>query len=183
MKTAIRLGQRVVVISGAIKENYVPNGEDVSKMGRSASARLGDQLRKPVLYFQWGRMPRGWELSFVSKMKSVESLGIPFTEVLQTDLPLVMGEAPSGVLLRWIGRKGRSDPKTFAKAVSVMFGGSAKRIITGLEASLNPEKMLDAHKEPEEPFQSVIDAIQRADAEKSEQDEQTPRKQQRTSHA
>ena len=183
MKTAIRLGQRVVVVSGAIKRDYVPNGQEISMMGQSARAGLGDQLRKPVLYFQWGRMPKAWELSFVSKMKSVESLGIPFPEVLQTDLPLVMGEAPAGVLLRWIGRRARSDPKTFAKAVSGMFGTSGKRIITGLEAALNPEKMLDSHKEPEEPFQSVIDAIQKADAEKSEQEEPMPRKQPHSSHA
>jgi hypothetical protein len=164
-------------------EESLRRSRKLEPIGRSLLKAVAQQAHKPVLFVQWGRMPKEWELSFVSKMKSVESLGIPFPEVLQTDLPLVMGEAPSGVLMRWVGKKARRDPKTFVKVVSAMFGSSGKRIITSLEASLDPEKMLDSHKEPEHPFQSVIDAIQRADAEKSEQEDPAPRRQERSSHA
>ena len=119
-----------------------------------------------ILLFQWGRMPRPWELSFVAKMKEAESQGIPFPEVLQTNLPMVLGEAPSEVLLRWVGRKGRSQPKGFAKVVAKMFGPSGKRIITGLEDRFSPQDMLQTHEKPEEPFQALIDAIEKSDAAK-----------------
>ena len=45
-----------------------------------------------------------------------------------------------------------------------MFGKSGKKIIVGLQNTLNPEKMLQVEEQPEEKFQSVIDAIQQADA-------------------
>jgi hypothetical protein len=109
-------------------------------------------------------MPKEWELSFVSKTKSLESMGIPFPEVLRTYLPSVLGEVPSDVLVRWVGRKARSQPKRFVKVVDKMFGPSGKRIITGLEGRLDPEKMLEVEKDPNEPFQSLIEAIQQADA-------------------
>ena len=130
---------------------------------QSTRSAFAYQVRKPILFFQWGRVPKDWELSFVDNMKTMESQGIPFAEVLSTDLPLVIGEAPSEVLMRWVGKGGRSQPKRFVKAVNEMFGKSGKRIIIGLENQLDPEKMLDARKEPEEPFQAVIDAIREAD--------------------
>jgi hypothetical protein len=122
---------------------------------------------KMVLFFQWRRMPKEWELSFVTKMKSMESRGISFPEILRTDLPSVLGEVPSDVLLRWVGRKARSQPKRFVKAVADTFGPSGKPIIIGLENALDPERMLQTRREPEEQFQSLIDAIQKADAEKA----------------
>jgi hypothetical protein len=67
----------------------------------------------------------------------------------------------------WVGRKARSQPKRFVKAVADTFGPSGKPIIVGLENVLDPERMLEAHRKPEEPFQSVIDAIRQADAAKS----------------
>ena len=109
-------------------------------------------------------MPKSWELSFVTSMKSAQSKGIPFTEVLQTELPGVLGKDPSDVLLRWVGRKGRSQPKKFVKTINKMFGKSGRRIIVGLEESLDPEKMLRVEAPTEEKFQSLIDAIEKADA-------------------
>jgi len=120
--------------------------------------------RKSVLFFQWHRIPKDWELSFVAKMKSAESKGIPFTEVLQTDLPLVLGQVPSDVLLRWVGKRARSQPKRFVNTINEMFGKSGKKIIVGLQDALNPDKMLEVHEPPEEKFQSLIDAIEKADA-------------------
>ena len=125
------------------------------------------QLSKTILFFQWRRMPKSWELSFVSKMKSAESQGIPFPQVLQTNLPLVLGDVPSDVLQRWVGKKARSQPKQFAKVVAKMFGPSGKRIITGLEERCSPQDMLVAHEEPEEPFQALIESIERADVARS----------------
>jgi hypothetical protein len=97
-------------------------------------------------------------------MKSAESRGIPFTEVLQTELPLVLGQVPSDVLLRWVGKKARSQPKRFVNTVNEMFGKSGKKIIVGLQDALDPEKMLKVEEPTEDKFQSVIDAIQQADA-------------------
>ena len=124
-----------------------------------AVARQG---RRMVLFIHWGRMPKQWELSFVAQMKSLESMGIPFPEVLDTYLPSVLGEVPSDVLVRWVGKKARSQPKRFVKTVGKMFGPSGKRIITSLEGRLDPEKMLEPEVADDEPFQSMIDAIQRA---------------------
>jgi hypothetical protein len=135
--------------------------------GRLTVDTMSHRLSKTILFLQWGRMPKPWEVSFVKKMRSAESQGIPFPEVLQTNLPLVLGEVPSDVLLRWVGRKARSQPKRFAKVISKMFGPSSRRIITGLEERLDPQSMLEVHEEPEEPFQALIDSIERADAARS----------------
>jgi len=126
-----------------------------------ALVRLG---RKPVLLLQWGRIPNEWELSFVASMKSAEAKGVSFTEVLQTDLPLVLGEVPSDVLMRWVGKRARSQPKRFVKSINEMFGRSGKKIIIGLQDVLDPEKMIVDQTPREEKFQSLIDAIQQADA-------------------
>ena len=135
-------------------------------LGHGTWAAMGRQLPKIFLLFQWGRIPRPWELSFVAKMKEAESQGIPFPEVLQTNLPKLLGEGPSEVLLRWVGKKARNQPKRFAKVVAKMFGPSGRRIITGLEERFSPQDMLQTHEEPEEPFQALIDAIERSDAAK-----------------
>jgi hypothetical protein len=121
--------------------------------------------RRVVLFVQWGRMPKEWEVSFVKKMKSMEAQGIRFPEVLRLYLPSIMGEAPSEVLLRWVGRQTRVQPKRFAKAVRKMFGKSSKSIITGLERLADPEKILADRKPVEAPYQSLVDAIKAADGE------------------
>ena len=136
-------------------------------VGGHAWVVVDHQLHSVVLIAQWRRMPKSWELSFVSKMKSAESQGIPFPQVLQTNLPLVLGDAPSEVLLRWVGRKARSQPKHFAKVVAKMFGPSGKRIITSLDERCSLQDMLVVHEEPEEPFQALIESIERADVAKS----------------
>ena len=132
-----------------------------ARLVQSVLARQGQEI---VLLVQWGRVPKEWELSFVSKVKALESQGIPLPVILHTSLPSVVGDAPSEVLLRWVGGRARSQPKRFVNVVNKMFGPSSKRIITGLEHNLDPHMMPAAHTEPEEPFQSLIDAIQRADA-------------------
>ena len=142
-------------------------GRELVVIGHSTVVVLDRQFHNVILFIQWRRMPKPWELSFESRMKSAETQGIPFAEVLQTNLPLVLGEVPSDVLLRWVGRKGRSQPRRFAKIISKMFGPSGKRIITGLEERFSPQEMLAINEEPEEPFQALIDAIERADASKS----------------
>jgi len=142
-------------------------GRKLVAFGHIAGPVLSDEARKSVLFIQWGRMPKTWELSFVAKMKSAEEQGIPFTEVLQTDLPVVLGQVPSDVLLRWVGRKARSQPKRFVKSINEMFGKSGKKIIVGLQDVLDPERMLEVQTPQEDKFQSLIDAIQQADAAKS----------------
>jgi hypothetical protein len=112
-------------------------------------------------------MPKVWEISFVAKMKSMEARGIAFQDVLKKNLPTLFGDGPSEILLRWIGRKNSTQPKRFAKAAGKMFGKSARSIITGLENLADPDKMLEVHEEAEPPFQSLIEAIQRADSMKA----------------
>ena len=138
-------------------------------IARSVQRGLVRQGQKTVLFIQWRRMPKEWELSFVSKMKSMESRGIAFPVILHTSLPSVIGDGPSEVLLRWVGSRARSQPKQFVEVVGKMFGPSGKRIITGLEGNLDPQETLGAQEEQEEPFQSLIDAIQLVDATKPNQ--------------
>jgi hypothetical protein len=132
--------------------------------GRGISGFSGGG-RKVVVFFQWGRMPASWELSFVGKMKSMEAQGIQFPLVLKTYLSSVMGDAPSETLLHWVGRKNRNQPKQFTNAVRKMFGKSAKPIITGLEKLANPEEILRSQIPEEAPYQSLVDAIKAADEE------------------
>jgi hypothetical protein len=118
-----------------------------------------------ILFVQWGRMPKVWEVTFVDKMKHAESKGIPFQEVLHSYLPSIMGEAPADVLLRWIGRRTRQQPKSFAKVVSKMFGKSAEPIITGLENLIDLDGMLRSRTPVDPPYKSLVEAIRAADGE------------------
>jgi len=159
-----RLGRKLLpVLQSTEKELLIEIGR-LGPFAHSARVVLARGSRKPVLYIQWHRMPKDWELSFVAKMKSAEGRGIPFAEVLQTDLPSVLGQVPSDVLLRWVGKKARSQPKRFVNTINEMFGKSGKKIIVGLQDALDPDKMLEVQEPPEEKFQSLIDAIQQADA-------------------
>ena len=163
----LKMGRRALVYGQSAGVALIPQGRKLVALGQSVGPVLVRQARKPVLFLQWGRIPKEWEISFVAKMKSAELRGIPFTEVLQTDLPLVLGEVPSDVLLRWVGRRARSQPKRFVKSINEMFGKSGKKIIIGLQDALDPEKMIVDQAPQEERLQSLIDAIQQADATKS----------------
>jgi hypothetical protein len=143
-------------------------GPKIVKAARAGGRAFAHQGQMMVWFFQWRRMPKAWEITFVAKMKSMEARGISFQEVLKTNLPALFGDAPSEVFLRWIGRKSRTQPKRFAKTAAKMFGKSAKSIITGLEKLADADKMLEVHEEVEPPFQSLIEAIERADSIKAE---------------
>jgi hypothetical protein len=160
----LRHTRKAILVLKLAEKELLIGSRKVGPFAHSARIALVREGRKPIIYFQWGRMPKDWELSFVAKMKSAESRGIPFPEVLQTNLPLVLGGGPSDVLLRWVGKRARSQPKRFVKTVNEMFGKSGKRVIIGLHDALDPDKMLEVHEPPEEKVQSLIDAIQQADA-------------------
>ena len=133
--------------------------------GRAGISDVKARGRMILIFFQWRRRPKDWELSFVRKMKLMEALGIQFPDVLHTYLPSVMGEAPADVLLRWVGKKTRLQPKRFTNAAAKMFGTSSKPIITGLEKLADPEKMYHTLLPVEPPYQSLVDAIRAADDE------------------
>jgi len=163
----IRLGRKSLPVLQSTEKELLIQIRKLGPVAHSAKAALARESRKPILYLQWHRMPKDWELSFVAKMKSAEARGIPFTEVLQTDLPLILGQVPSDVLLRWVGKGARSQPKRFVNTINEMFGKSGRKIIVGLQDVLDPDKMLEVQEPTEEKFQSLIDAIQQADAENS----------------
>ena len=164
----VKIGRsKLVPVLVPARRTLAPLGRELVVLGRKTAVLLNRQLRMTVLFFQWRRIPKAWELSFVSKMKSAEAQGIPFPEVLQTNLPLVLGDVPAEVLLRWVGRKARSQPKQFAKVVAKMFGPSGRRIISGLEDRFSPQDMLAVTEEPEAPFQALIDSLERADTARS----------------
>jgi len=155
-------GRRILPTLGASRQKgaiHLTNG------GGRVLSGLAVPGRRLVLFVQWGRMPKEWEVSFVKKMKSMEAQGIRFPEVLKLYLPSIIGEAPSEVLLRWVGRHTRVHPKRFANAVRKMFGKSSKSIIAGLERLADPEKMLADRMPVEAPYQSLVDAIKAADGE------------------
>ena len=160
----IRLGRKSLRVLQSTENEFLIQTRKMDRVAHSARLVLAREGQKPILYLQWHRMPKDWELSFVAKMKIAEGRGIPFTEVLQTNLPLVLGQVPSDVLLRWVGKRARSQPKRFANVINEMFGKSGKKIIVGIQDVLDPEKMLEVEERPEEKFQSLIDAIQQADA-------------------
>jgi hypothetical protein len=139
---------------------------DIGIAWRSAGRGVSHQGGNIVLFFQWGRIPKDWERSFVVKIRESESKGVPFHQIVKATLPSVIGEGPSFVLLRWVGNKGAKGPKQFVKTVEKMFGKSAKSIIVGLNSSLDPDAMLQVPEEPEEKFRAVIEEIERVDAEK-----------------
>ena len=164
VKKLIRVGQKFAPFLQPIGRELLILNRKMGPAAHSARIILAREGRKPIFYLQWGRVPKDWELSFVAMMRSAESRGIPFTEVLQTDLPSVLGQVPSDVLLRWVGKRARSQPKRFVNTVNEMFGKSGKKIIVGLQDTLDPDKMLEAQEPAEDKFQSVIDAIQQAEA-------------------
>lgn len=163
----MRFGRMTMVELDSARKRIQPQLVKAMNHGNNSVRQgLARQGRNAVLWFQWGKIPEDWELSFVSKMKFAEGQGVTFREVLKADLPVVIGEAPSRVLLRWVGRNNVREPKKFLEEVEEMFGPSGKRIIIGLQSVLDPEKMLEERVEPEVKFQSLIDAIRHADEKK-----------------
>ena len=164
VEVLIRFGRKSLPVLQRTEKELSIQVRKLGPVAHSTRVVLTREGRIPILYLQWHRMPKDWELSFVAKMKSAEARGIPFTEVLQTDLPLILGQVPSDVLLRWVGKRARSQPKRFANTINEMFGKSGKKIIVGIQDALDPDKMLEVQEPTEEKFQSLIDAIQQADA-------------------
>ena len=152
-------------ISPGITFSGRKGGDLLTSGGGKVLSGLAAPGRKVVLFVQWRRMPKEWEVSFVKKMKWMEAQGIRFPDVLKLYLPSIIGEAPSEVLLRWVGRQTRVQPKRFVNAVREMFGKSSKSIITGLERLSDPEKILADRVPVDPPYQSLVDAIKAADGE------------------
>ncbi len=130
----------------------------------TARARFG--LRRIRLTFRWRRVPKVWEMAFIDRMKAAESMGIPFPEVLRDTLPRIMGVDGTRVLGYWTGKRSMLDPETFVRETAKLFGKSSRQVVMGVFDGLDEGKIL-AEKEPEEPrYQSLVDAINRADEQK-----------------
>ena len=128
------------------------------------SGRVLFTLRRVALTFKWGRIPKTWEMSFLDRMKELRKVGLTFDEVLRSTLPQFFGEDPSRILRFCIGRKARSNPERFARSVSKMFGASARSVLGSIEMLVNEKGLLEAKVPKEPPIQSLLVAMQRANA-------------------
>jgi len=154
-------------VASTTASRFVTELRNSAPVWRSVGRGFAHQGGNIVLFFQWGRIPKDWERAFVLKIRESESKGVPFHDIVKATLPSVIGEGPSFVLLRWVGKNGAKGPRQFVKTVEKMFGKSAKSVIVRLNNSLDPDAMLQVPEEPEEKFRAVIEEIERVDAEKS----------------
>lgn len=133
----------------------------------NVSGRTLFTLRRAALFFKWGRIPKTWEMSFLDRMKELRKVGLTFDEVLRSTLPQFFGEDPSRILRFCIGRKARSNPERFARSVSEMFGSSARSVLGSIEMLVDEKSLLEAKVPKEPPIQSLLVAMQRANAGKT----------------
>jgi hypothetical protein len=145
----------------------VDESQQIVIFGRAKLRQAQAFMGQVFLIIQWRRRPKPWELSFVVKMKSIESRGISFSEVLRKCLPNLFGEAPSQVLYSWVGKKARTQPKHFAKEASKMFGGSAKSVLSSLEKTADADKLLNDKRPVEHPMQALFDSVRNLELERS----------------
>lgn len=140
----------------------------------AAGARLG--LRRIGLTFKWGRVPKVWEMAFIDRMRAAEKMGIPFREILRDTLPRIMGVDGTRILGYWTGRRSMLDPEAFVRKTAKMFGKSSKQVVMEVFDGLDEGKML-ADRAPVEPkYQSLVDAINRADEQKAMVEEMRERR-------
>jgi hypothetical protein len=131
------------------------------------AARARFNLRRTGLTIKWRRVPKLWEMAFIDRMKVAESMGISLPEVLRNTLPRTMGIEGTRVLGYWTGKKSMLDPETFVREMAKLFGKSSKQVVMGVFDGLDEGKIL-ADRSPEEPkYQSLVDAINRADEQKA----------------
>jgi hypothetical protein len=79
------------------------------------------KLKQVKIFLEWRGFPNSNELSFVSRMNELETQGFTFAEVIRATAPKVLGEGPSQILLRWVGKKARLKPRLFVKALRKEF--------------------------------------------------------------
>jgi hypothetical protein len=122
-----------------------------------------EALRRAVLTFKWGRIPKTWELSFVDRMRELEEAGLTFDEILHSTLPQLIGDDTSEILRTWIGSKARCNPERFARSISKMFGASARSVLSGIKRLADEESLLKKEAPRESPVLSLLEAIRRSE--------------------
>ena len=137
------------------------------RRSRSFSRRALFALHRTALTFKWGRVPKVWELFFIDRMRELEKRGLPFDQVLRSTLPKLFGVDPSQVLRTWVGGKARRNPECFVRSVSEMFGASARHVLGSLDMLVDERGLLEAKVPKEPPVQSLLMAIQKANAGKA----------------
>ena len=131
----------------------------------AARTRFG--LRRVGLAFKWRRIPKVWEMAFIDRMTAAQKMGIPFVQVLGDTLPKTMGIDGTRILGYWTGKKSMLEPEVFVRETAKLFGKSSKQVVMGVFEGLDEGKLL-VDLTPEEPkYQSVVDAIRRADEQKA----------------
>ena len=131
------------------------------------AARATFNLRRFSLTFKWGRVPKVWEMAFIERMTAAGKMGIPFVQILGDTLPKTMGIDGTRILGYWTGKKSMLDPEVFVRETAKLFGKSSKQVVMGVFDGLDEGKLL-VDLTPEEPkYQSVVEAIKRADEQKA----------------
>ncbi|MGP8057558.1 MAG: hypothetical protein ACLP9K_08195 [Nitrososphaerales archaeon] len=100
-------------------------------------------------------------------MRELEKRGLPFDQVLRSTLPKLFGVDPSQVLRTWVGGKARRNPECFVRSVSEMFGASARHVLGSLDMLVDEKSLLEAKVPREPPVQSLLVAMQKAEAGKT----------------
>ena len=178
LQTVATRGWALLGMAGARTRSL---GKDSSKWAENEVAasrrRLGARLdlmesrgrfnlRRFGLAFRWGRIPKPWEMAFIDRMRAAQNRGVPFQEVLRETLPRMMGVDGTRILGYWAGRRAMIDPETFVRETAKLFGKSSEQVVTQVFDGLDEGKIL-ADSIPEEPkYQSLVDAISRADEQK-----------------
>jgi hypothetical protein len=113
------------------------------------------------VFIEWRGFPKDFELSFVTRMNELESEGFPFEVVIRSTAPKVLGEGPSQIFLRWVGKKARRKPRLFVKAFRKEFGKNSGEVLTKLETSVDVEGLRDRQKSYIPPNEYLVNAMLR----------------------
>jgi hypothetical protein len=98
------------------------------------------------------------QIAFVEQMKKHMEEGMDFAIVAQETLVDTLGESPSEVLFKMIGKAGVSQPELFVSRVSVILGEGAVNILASIEVKAVRwrELVLETH---ESAYESLMGSL------------------------
>jgi hypothetical protein len=105
-----------------------------------------------------GKHTRDFEISFVGKMKKHIEEGMDFATVTEETLVDTLGESPSEVLFKMIGKSGVTQPELFVDRVSRVLGEGAKTVFASVEDYAERWRELGSRIQ-ESPFESLMGSL------------------------